>query len=144
MKIKDILLRKNNALITVGPDDSVRKAADVLTAYNIGALPVYDHVGALVGIISERDIARGLSERGGGIDQFDVSALMSSDVITCDPEDDVEMAMSVLSARHIRHIPVLVDGRLTAMISSRDVMEAVLEETRAHRDTLAIAYEMVR
>lgn len=144
MKIKDILLRKNNALITIGPDDTVRKASDVLAANNIGALPVYDHFGALVGIISERDIARGLSERGGEIDRSYVSELMSADVITCDPGDDVDLTMSVLSARHIRHIPVLVDGRLTAMISSRDVMEAVLEETLAQRNALANAYEMVR
>ena len=69
---------------------------------------------------------------------------MTAKVVTCGPQDDVGETMAVMAKRHFRHIPVLVDGRPTAMISSRDVVEALLEKTEAQRDIFANAYEMVR
>jgi len=144
MKIEDFLLRKNRALITVGPNDTIETAVHALSANNIGALVVCDAAGGLVGIISERDVTRGLAEKGCDVRDARVSELMSRNVITCVPGDDVNEIMSTMSTQRIRHIPVLVDGRPAAMISSRDMMEVALEEAKAQRDTLANAYELVR
>lgn len=144
MRIEDLLRKKSAALITVGPDDTVGTVADLITTNNIGALPVCDTQGALVGIISERDIVRGLSERTDGTHEIKVSDLMTSDVMTCVPGDDAVETMAVMGKNHFRHIPVVENGRLTAIISSRDVMEATLEDTTTQRNILANAYEMVR
>ncbi len=144
MRIEDILHKTHRNLITIAPEETAETAAKVLAANNIGALPVCDRDGRLVGILSERDIVHGLSERGGGIAAVKVSELMSPRVVTCSPRDDVGKTMAVMSERYFRHIPVLVDGRPSAMISSRDVMEALLEKTEAQRDVFANAYEMVR
>lgn len=144
MQIEDLLHKTQRNLITIDPDETAEAAAEVLTTNNIGALPVCDRDGRLVGILSERDIVNGLSKRGGDIAGVKVSELMSPKVVTCGPQDDVGDTMSVMSERYFRHIPVLVDGRPSAMISSRDVMEALLEKTEAQRDVFANAYEMVR
>ncbi len=144
MRIEDILHKTHRNLITIAPEATAATAAEVLAANNIGARPVCDRGGRLVGILSERDIVRGLSERGGDIAGVKVSELMSPKVVTCGLRDDVGETMSVMSERYFRHIPVLVDGRPSAMISSRDVMEALLEKTAAQRDIFANAYEMVR
>lgn len=144
MRIEDLLLKTHRNLITIGPDETAAAAAAVLAANNIGALPVCNSAGRLLGILSECDIVQGLSERGGDIARVKVSGLMSPKVVTCGPRDDVGETMSVMSERHFRHIPVLVEGRPSAMISSRDVMEALLEKTEAQRDVFANAYEMVR
>lgn len=144
MKIEDFLLKKNRALITVSPDDTIETAVHALSSNNIGALVVCDPAGELVGIISERDVARGLSEKGCDVSGAKVAELMSRNVFTCVPEDDANETMSTMSKQRVRHIPVLVDGRPSAMISSRDMMEVALEETKAQRDVLANAYEMIR
>lgn len=144
MQIEDILLGKHKGLITVSPEASVADAVETLATNNIGAVPVADAEGALVGIISERDIVRCIAERGREIQLVAIGEVMTKDVITCAPQDDVSETMGVMNERSIRHIPVIEDGRATTMISSRDVMGAVLEETREQRRTLAVAYELVR
>ena len=142
MHIDELLLNKD--LLTIGPDEPVQAVATVLATNNIGALPVCDPTGDLVGIISERDIVRGFAERGNDAEGLTVADLMTWNVITCVPKDDVGDTLAVMNENRIRHLPVLDDGRLTAIVSFRDVMAAVLKETRDQRTTMAMAYEMVR
>ena len=111
---------------------------------NIGALPVCDPSGTLIGIISERDIVRALSGGTASLDDLKVADLMTADVVTCKPGDNVNGVMAMMDESHVRHIPVISDGRLSAVISSRDVMAAVLKETKDHVKTLGLAYEMMR
>lgn len=144
MNIEDIRLRDDSDLIVVGPDDTVMQAANALAKNNIGALPVCDAAGKLVGILSERDIVREVSLQGPGLFEQKLSAVMTNEVFTCKPGDDTNDVMEVMQANRFRHIPVVVDGRVTRMISTRDLMGAVLEEVREQRGTLAVAYELVR
>lgn len=144
MRIDDLPLKYDMDLITISPDAPVLRAAEVLNGHNIGALLVCDNSGDLVGIISERDIVRGLSECAPNINDVKVSDLMTPEVVTCGPGDDVNEIMSIMDERRIRHIPVLKDNRLSAIISSRDVMSAMLEDSRSHCKTMSLAYEMVR
>jgi len=144
MQITDLNLKHDKNLVTIDPAAAVSKAAAVLDGHNIGALPVCAPSGNLVGIISERDIVRGLSEKGQDVNGLTVADLMTHDVITCKPGDDVNEIMSVMDERRIRHIPVIEGSRLSAIVSSRDVMGALLEETKTHCETLGLAYEMVR
>ncbi len=140
--IDDLILSAD--LLTINPDATAREVATVLSTNNIGALPVCDGDGNLVGIISERDIVHGFAERGADVESLIVADLMTRDVITCAPGNDIGDTLEVMNEKKIRHLPVLDGGRLTAIVSFRDVMAAVLERTRQERTTMAMAYEMVR
>ncbi len=136
MRVKDILAAKKSALVTNRPEDTVEAAAVLLTNNNIGALPVRDGNGDLVGVISERDIVRGFARQGGRLLQLKVKDLMTRKVVTCEPEDDVKDAMCLMSDRHIRHLPVIADGKISGIISSRDVMESRLEQAWMEQNVL--------
>lgn len=136
MRVKDILAAKKGALVTNRPEDTVEAAAVLLTNNNIGALPVRDGNGDLVGVISERDIVRGFARQGGRLLQLKVKDLMTRKVVTCEPEDDVKDAMRLMSDRHIRHLPVITEGKISGIISSRDVMESRLEQAWMEHNVL--------
>ncbi|MDH5748333.1 MAG: CBS domain-containing protein [Rhodospirillales bacterium] len=136
MQIREILTHNKNRLVTNRPEDTIEASAMLLSTNNIGALPVRDGDGRLVGVISERDIVRGLAEHGAKVRDLCVRDLMTRDVVTCSPADTVKHAMSLMSQRHIRHLPVMEDGVLIGMISSRDVMASRLEQTQMERNVL--------
>ena len=136
MQVKELLARNTRDLITIREEDTLETAAGVLASNNIGALPVRDGDGNLVGVVSERDIARGFARDGARVRDLKVADLMTRTVITCDCEEDVKSAMESMSRKHIRHLPVMKDGRLCSMLSQRDVMEAMLEQTAMERDVL--------
>jgi CBS domain-containing protein len=142
MQIDELVL--NSDLLTTNIDEPVLALSKILADNNIGALPVCDADGGLVGIISERDIVRGVAKHAGAVEKLTVADLMTGDVISCAPGDDVNDTLAVMGEKKIRHLPVIDAGRLTAIVSFRDVMAAVLERTRQERTTMAMAYEMVR
>ena len=144
MLIEDILLNKDNSLVTIGPDAAVADVVATLTEHNIGALPVCDGDGALVGIISERDVVRNIARQGDSVLDLRISDVMTKDVVTCTPADDANDVMGVMKGNRIRHVPVVTDGRVINMVSARDAMVAMLEESLEQRRTLATAYEIVR
>jgi CBS domain-containing protein len=144
MQIEELLLGKDTRLITIAPDALVADAIALLADHNIGALPVCDADMSLVGIISERDIVRLMADRGNEVTTAAIAEVMTKDVFTCTPEDDLNDAMATMKAKRIRHFPVVEGGNLTNMISSRDAMFAMLDESLEHRRTLATAYELVR
>jgi CBS domain-containing protein len=144
MPIEDILTEQSRALITVGPNDTVQAAARLLANNDIGALPVYDVTGKMVGILSERDIIRNIGIDPGDLEQITVAELMKTDVVTCQPHDRIRDVIQTMNDRRIRHVPVLDNGRLVAMLSVRDLFTYLLEATQAQRDTMTLAYEMLR
>ena len=119
-------------------------AISALAENNIGAVPVCGADEVMVGILSERDVVRELMTRGRSFLDLKINDVMTTNVFTCSPEDDTSYAMEVMQANRFRHIPVVENGRPIAMISTRDLMGAVLEETVEQRRTLAVAYEMMR
>lgn len=128
--------------ITVRSDESVREAVHKLVSHNIGALPVVDADGRLVGIVSERDIARGLDGLGAAfVDQL-IGELVKRRVITCAPHDSIVDIVLLMKDQHIRHMPVVDGDQLVGVISIRDVMGAwmgaIEEENRQLRDPAAV------
>ncbi len=144
MLIEDVLVYKSSKLVSIQPDVTISEAIDVLAEHNIGALPVCKMENRLVGIISERDIVRLLSARGESLLGAKVADVMTRDVFTCSPADDVEDVKAQMKTKRIRHFPVVEDGVLIDIVSARDAMFATLEESLNHRRTLATAYELVR
>jgi CBS domain-containing protein len=130
MKIAEIGKLQDVKLQTIAPEKTILDASRKLVQYNIGALPVCDAAGSLVGIITERDILRVTAKNGGDGVGHKVAAVMSRHVHTCVADDDIEAAMQVMTDQRVRHLPVLRDGRLVNIISIGDLVKATLEESQ--------------
>jgi CBS domain-containing protein len=133
MRIADVLRRKGTAVATVGPDVTVADLIGELAAHNVGALPVVDG-GNLIGIVSERDVVRRLHSGGAALLDARVADIMTTDVTTCSPSDDVSDVAAVMTSRRFRHLPVIVEGELTGIVSIGDMVKAridLLESERA-------------
>ena len=135
MKIESILATKSSNVYTVGPDRSLREAVDLLAEHNIGALIVVDEPGRPIGIISERDIIREAAQSETVFAQ-PVSRVMTKDLITASPEDDLETVLQTMTANHCRHLPIMDRERLIAVLSIGDVVKAQLDKWQGEVDTL--------
>lgn len=137
MKISDILEKKQKSIVVVRPEDTIETAATLLTTNKIGAMPVRDKDGKLVGVLSERDIVRGISEKGAKALSLSVSTLMTSAVTTCSPEDEITSAIAMMHTRRFRHMPVLDNsGAMIGMISQGDLIQCKLEMAKMEVNVL--------
>ena len=128
MLIRQILAVKGSQVVVTRSDATVLEVARLLKEKRIGAVLVTDSRAQLCGIISERDLARGLAEHGAGLLETKVEQLMTKDVVTCSPEDGVQQLMHKMTAGRFRHLPVIEDGALVGIISIGDVVKHRLEE----------------
>jgi CBS domain-containing protein len=136
MKISALLAVKGASVVTIRPDASVAEAVAALGRYNVGALVVSTDGRSVDGIISERDIVRGLDQLGSGVLEPQVDTIMSAEVHTCSPEDTVESLMSTMTEHRVRHVPVVEGGVLAGMVSIGDVVKNRMEELEQDRDAL--------
>lgn len=125
--VKQILETKGNDVWSVAPDTHVFTALELMAEKNVGALLVVQN-GAVAGIFSERDYARKVALEGKSSREIPVSEIMTREVITVTPEDRVEECMTLMTAHHIRHLPVLDGGQLAGIISIGDVVNAIISE----------------
>jgi CBS domain-containing protein len=128
MHVERILALKGNEVISVQVDETVGRAAGILSSNRIGAILVRDDDGFVEGVLSERDIVRGMARFGTRCMEASVSELMTRDVIHCRPEDDIDTIMAVMTERRIRHLPVIGAGQLLGIISIGDVVKFRIEE----------------
>jgi CBS domain-containing protein len=133
-RISNVLRTKGSDVVTASPDTTVSELLELLVGRNIGAVVVTEG-GSVVGIVSERDVVHEITDRGADLLTTPISAIMTTDVVSCRPEDEVDSLMRTMTERRIRHLPVLVDGKLAGIISIGDMVKArigELEEERAH------------
>jgi len=131
MQIADLLGAKGIGVIALLPDTDISNAALLLSDQSIGAAAVVDQEAGLVGILSERDIMRGLAEFGADVVNVRVDQLMSRKIVTCTPETSIEDAITLMHDNGIRHLPVVEDGKtLIAMVSIRDLIDVQAEAYR--------------
>lgn len=130
MQVSDILETKGDRMVSIDTSITIRAVAEMLNRERIGALLIKEEGGGLAGIISERDIVRGLAEHGPGALDLPVSDFMSQSLVTCSPESSTEEIMTQMLESQIRHLPVVRDGALIGIISIGDVVKAVLSELR--------------
>ncbi|MFC2021802.1 CBS domain-containing protein [Chloroflexota bacterium] len=131
MKVEELLKIKDRPVITIGPNEPVYAAIQKLAENNIGALPVCDAKAMLVGIISERDLLKECSQHTRAIGKTKVKDMMTKDIAIGILEDDLDYAMSVMTQKGIRHLPIMVGPKLEGIVSMRDIVEAQLEESKA-------------
>lgn len=128
MNVESILRTKGRGVATIGPDETVGAALDVLISRNIGALVVSKDGESVDGIISERDVVHALAERGADLLSLKIAEVMTQPVVTCDPADSIEQLMAEMTNRRFRHFPVVQDGRLCGIVSIGDVVKSRLDE----------------
>lgn len=118
--------KKYKEVISIAPHRPVFDALVVLAEYRIGALAVLDG-DKLVGIFSERDYAREIILKGKSSKTTPISEVMSANVLTVKPNDTVEQAMSIMSDKRIRHLPVVDGNKVVGMLSIGDLVQETIE-----------------
>jgi CBS domain-containing protein len=136
MRIAALLEAKGTAVATIGADATVADAVVALCRQRIGALVVSSDGRHIEGIVSERDVIRGLNDLGGAIMEQSVSSVMSTTVHTCSPDDDTDSLMSTMTEQRVRHVPVVSDGELAGIVSIGDVVKSRIDELQTDRDKL--------
>ncbi len=137
MRIAEVIRRKGADVITVAPEAGVAELVALLGENRIGALVVSSDGGASVaGIVSERDVVTHLYRDGPSVLERRVADIMTSDVQTCHPDDELEALARRMTDLRVRHLPVVVDGRLEAIVSIGDVVKNRLDELQDERDQL--------
>ena len=136
MDVAAILREKGTRVITSGPDATMAKIVSTLSRERVGVVVICEKDGALSGIVSERDIVRGLAERGQSLMSGPVAGLMTTNVRTCSPGDTVSEIMATMTARRIRHLPVIESGKLCGIISIGDAVKHRLDEIESEADAL--------
>jgi CBS domain-containing protein len=136
MRVKDVLRRKGDLVVTIPPEDMVSALLDALAEHKVGALVVVTTDGAVEGIVSERDVVRHLQARGAGILDDPVSAIMTSPVHTAELDTTLDELMVLMTEQRIRHVPVVVDGKLSGIVSIGDVVKHRIDELQTERDQL--------
>jgi len=144
MLVSDALKSNRQTLATCIPEESIVSICTRLSALNIGAFPVCDAHGTLVGIISERDVVRAFAKDGARLADRHVHDLMTREVVTC-PLDQTMLGAERLMHKHrVRHIPVMDGAKLIGMLSIRDVMAWRLQQSREDVNVLRDAMIAVR
>ena len=128
MLIGQILAGKGRDVVSTRPDATIAEVARLLKSKRIGAVVVTDADGELCGIISERDLARGLADHGADLLGMRVGNLMTTEVTTCSPEDGIDTLMQQMTEGRFRHLPVVQDGKMIGIISIGDVVKHRLQE----------------
>ena len=123
--VQQILRAKHGTLLSISPDADVFDALATMARHDVGALAVLDR-GRLVGMFSERDYARKVILQGKTSRDTPVSAIMTAPVLTVRPENTVQDCMALMTANHVRHLPVVDDEAVIGMISIGDVVKALL------------------
>ncbi len=137
MVIASILKTKGNSVISLGPEGTVLDAARLLAEHRIGAALVRSPDGALLGILSERDIVRGMAAHGPGTTGLPATQFMTRDLVTVQPQTLVTEALSLMTQRRVRHLPVLdAGGGLIGMVSIGDLVKARIEAAEQETEEL--------
>ena len=136
MIIGAILKGKGTEVVSVGLADTVLFVARVLSERRIGAALVRDAGGALLGIVSERDIVRGMAAHGPGTTGLAVEEFMTRELVTVAPQTLVTHALALITRRRIRHLPVLEGEKLVGLVSIGDLVKARIDEAEQEAEEL--------
>ena len=140
MNVEGILRTKGTHVVTIRPNATIEELVGGLRNERIGAMVVSEDGRSVLGIISERDVVRGLAERGSRILETTVAELMTRDVVSCTPADTVKQVMAEMTRRRVRHIPVVDDGTLRGIVSIGDVVKNRLDEIETETSVLREVY----
>jgi CBS domain-containing protein len=125
--VQRLLEHKGHTVWSIAPDASVFEAVQLMADKRVGALMVVDR-NELIGVISERDYAREIVLKDRVSRDTPVSAIMTQRVLYVRPQQTLEECMALMTEKHLRHLPVLDNGRLVGVVSMRDVVKDLIAE----------------
>jgi len=123
--VKQLLESKENNIWSISPEVTVFEGLEVMADKNIGALLVTKD-DKLVGIFSERDYARKVILKGKASKDTTIGELMTKEVVYTTPEDSLDDCMALMSAKHIRHLPIIRNGKLLGLLTLGDVVTQIM------------------
>lgn len=121
-------VKAESGTLTVRPDETVYHALMLMANHNVGAVMVAEENGQMVGIFTERDYARKVILMGRCSLDTKIKEIMTRQLLTVDPETSLEECMEIMTKWHIRHLPIMDEGRLVGMVSMRDVVETIISK----------------
>ena len=135
MTVRAALESKGYNIVTVEPTATVRAAVKLLSERRIGAVLIMSGT-QIAGILSERDVVRGLGERGAAILDEKVEQVMTRKVVTCRPADTIAAIMEKMTERKFRHLPVVEESKVVGLISIGDVVKWRVAEYESEQEAL--------
>lgn len=135
MLVSQVLGAKGDAVFTITPQETLEAVASLLFARGVGSLVVMEG-GEVAGIVSERDVVRGVAQEGVLALKRPVSAFMTRDVLLASPSENVDDLLSRMTDRRIRHLPVCHDHKLVGLVSIGDLVKTKISETVAEAEHL--------
>jgi CBS domain-containing protein len=135
MTIARLIEGRNAAIVTADANASVREAVALLAERRIGAMPVLE-AGKIVGIFSERDVIYQLQAQGPGVLDRKLREVMTSPAVTVEPETAVLAALSLMTRRRIRHLPVVQDGEMIGLVSIGDLVKYRIERIESEAEAM--------
>jgi CBS domain-containing protein len=136
MSVASILKVKGGNVVTASAETTVREVAGLLGEHRIGAVLITGPGGAIEGIVSERDIVAGVAKSGADVLGRPAGEIMTRDVHVCDPDDSIYEIMNVMTEQRIRHLPVVVEGKLGGIVSIGDVVKQRIAEVEYEADAM--------
>jgi len=136
MRVKDILNKKGTDVATIDPGATIAAAVALLHRHRIGALVVSTDGATISGILSERDVVAALATMGADLLTGTVRQIMTSEVLTCEPGDELRALAITMTEKRFRHMPVTVGGRLAGIVSIGDVVKHRVDELQTEHDQL--------
>lgn len=137
MLVGQIIRNKaQQGVVIIAPDASLEEAVHLLAEKRIGAVVVSPDGSKVVGILSERDIVRELGKRGAACLSERVDSVMTRNVFGCSPEDSADLVLQTMTQRRFRHLPVMEEDKMIALISIGDVVAARMSELQLEKDAL--------
>lgn len=136
MMIAHLLASRSGEIISVRRGTRVSEAVALLAERRIGAVPVMDESGNVAGILSERDVIYHLRDDGAAILDWPVDRVMTSPVVTVEPDSTLIGALALMTRRRIRHLPVVKDERMVGIVSIGDLVKARIDRIEAEAEAM--------
>ena len=137
MLVSQIIRNKaQQGVLTLEPGTTLADAVRILGEKRIGAVVISPDGEKVAGILSERDIVRVLGQRGAAALEETVDSVMTRNVFGCSPEDNADLVLQTMTQKRFRHLPVMKDDKMIALISIGAVVAARLAELELEKDAL--------
>jgi CBS domain-containing protein len=136
MQIAPIIADKGSAVHTIRSHCSLLEVVDELLSRRVSSLIVVDEADDMAGIVTEHDIIRTLKRLPADWQVARVEEVMTRDLFVAHPDDELATIIETMTARHIRHLPVMNDGKLLGVLSIRDLIRASMSELARHNEMM--------
>jgi CBS domain-containing protein len=136
MRVRELLQRKGSHVVTTAASTPVAAVIQLLLRHNIGAVPVVDERGEVVGLIGERDLIRGIQLHGGRLEEMPAHLVMQRQLPACDADATLHELMSRMTRERLRHVLVFEGGRLAGIVSVGDIVKHRLDQLETEASVL--------